>query len=127
MAQVLIPQKKDDTNNLLTIGGAVVGGIMGGPPGAMLGAQAGGLAGSTLNPEKAGPAPVQATVAEAPSATDSNAVRRRLDSLNQNPVQQLTAAQEALKYQPKETQKQYMDTINQALILAQRDQRRGMA
>lgn len=149
MAQVLVPQKKDDTNSLLTMGGAIAGGIAGtlaapgagtaagatlgaslggAATGALTGSQVGGLAGGLLNPEKAGPQPLSSN---APSGMNSDtspsAISRRLQQIDANPVQQLSAAQQALKYQPPDMQKQYQDTINQALILAQRDQRRGMA
>jgi hypothetical protein len=132
-AQVIMPQKQDDTNGIFQLGGAIAGGVLaapGGPGaiagGAALGSQLGGLAGSTFNAPKAGPQPVQSTTASN-SSTDSNAIRRRLETMQADPVNQLSAAKSALAYQPPDVQKQYMDTVNQALILAQRDQRRGQA
>lgn len=133
-SQVLIPQQKDDTNELLQIGGLAAGAFFPGAlgattalGGAVAGAGAANLGAGLLNPEKAGPQPVQATSMNGESATSPNAISRRLQTMQQDPVNQLASAQQALKYQPPDVQKQYMDTVNQALILAQRDQRRGQA
>lgn len=133
-AQVVIPQKQDDTNSLIQLGGLAAGAFFPGAlgastalGGAVAGAGAANLGTSLFNPQKAGPQPLQAQTASNNPVTDSNAIRRRLDNMQADPVNQLSAAKSALAYQPPDVQKQYMDTVNQALILAQRDQRRGQA
>lgn len=135
MAQVNVPQKKNEMATIMPIAGGIAGGVIGGvygksPQAAMGGAATGAgigqMAGGLMAPAEAPQGP-QATAQQADPATSPNAISRRMEAMNTQPVEQLTAAQTALKYQPPETQKQYTDAINQALILAQRDQRRGQA
>jgi hypothetical protein len=124
MAQVLIPQKKDDTQMLFTLGGAAVGAFGGSP---MAGAKAGSMLGGAVADDQSKQSMTPQYTASQNGAPQSDAIRRRLETMNQDPVNQLSAAKSALAYQPPDVQKQYMDTVNQALILAQRDQRRGQA
>jgi hypothetical protein len=124
MSQVLIPQKKDDTQMLMTLGGAVAGGFAGDP---MTGAQAGSMLGGVVAEDQAKQSMNPQYSASQGGPSQSSAMARRLETIQTSPVQQLSQAQAALKAQPPDVQKQYMDTVNQALILAQRDQRRGQA
>ena len=106
MAGVNVPQKKPGMlGTLLTVGGAVAGGSVGGPAGAAAGANLGSTAGGMLGANKQGPSGVQ-----------SNAVQRRIDTMqpSQDNAAQLAAAQNALASLPEPYQKQYGPALQRA-------------
>ncbi len=95
MAQIMIPQRKqksDDFGQLLTLGGAVVGGFAGGgPAGAVAGANAGQMAGGMLAEQPAeGPPQIEA----------GGAMSRRQQQLDQTPLRQIRESINSLQYIP---------------------------
>lgn len=78
---------------LMQIGGAIAGGIYGGPAGAMAGAGAGGMAGNLL-----GPKPVTANGPDPIDTGGSDALQRRMQSLQQDPQMQIANSIDSLKY-----------------------------
>lgn len=111
MANVMMPQAKktNDMGNLLTIGGAVVGGAFGGPAGAMTGAGAGQMAGGML---------AQQSAPQAQQPVQSSAMQRRAESM-QN-LDQLRQSEQALAYLPPDQQQQYAPAIQRARIMAEK-------
>ncbi len=109
MANVMMPQKRGSgLGQMLQLGGAVAGGVMGGPGGALVGAQAGGMVDGFLGGNKGPVAPVQ-----------TSAVQRRIDA--QSPAQQtsqdLAAADQALASLPEPMQQQYRPALQRARYL----------
>lgn len=95
-------------NDLLTIGGAVVGGVYGGPTGAMMGAQAGGMAGNLLNKPQ-----------EPTTTVQSGGNDRRMSAIdmmqkNNENQQKLMAGMNALENQPPEIKQYYGPMLQQA-------------
>lgn len=87
---VSMPQRKDNNaglSKLLTIGGAVAGGMAGGPAGAMQGASMGQMAGGLMAKQEAGP-----------QAVESNALSRRMQQIDQSPLRQIRESIDSLKY-----------------------------
>ena len=117
MAQVNVPQKRDDTNALLQIGGAALGAYAtgGSPQGAMAGASAGGMIGG-LN-QKPQNQPVQA---EGQAA----AMARRQQQMAQDNLQVLKQAEAQLPSLPEPVRQQYAPAIVQARMLE--EQKRGL-
>ncbi len=98
---------------IVPMAGAVVGSIYGGPVGGMAGAKIGqGLVGG-------GPGPSAVKSAE----PESSAIDRRIDTMQNDPSQQLAQAETALKQMPPEYQDAYGPTIMKARQL---DQQGGM-
>lgn len=84
-------QKKDDTDNLFKIGGAVLGGIYGGPAGAMTGAQLGGLAGGMLQgPGDSGDG--------GQNIVEASAMDRRMNAIDNSNLGQLRQSINSLQY-----------------------------
>lgn len=109
MANVMVPQKKPGVlGTALTIGGGVAGGIAtgGSPGGIAAGAGLGGTANGMLS---GGPGP---------GGVQSNAVQRRIDTMQpaQNDASTLAAAENALASMPEPYQKQYGPALRQARI-----------
>lgn len=102
MVGVNVPQRKqsgDGLGKLLTIGGAVAGGLLAGPGGAMAGAATGGglggMAGGLL-----AKAPQ-----EGPQAVETGAISRRMAQLNESPLRQIRESIDSLKYIPDQAQR----------------------
>lgn len=117
MTQVYMPQKKQDDGlgKALTIGGAVVGGIYGGPGGAVTGAGVGQTAGGLLSSSKS----------QGPAAVPETAMTRKYATVNSDPLVKLQDANTALADLPPDIQQQYGPTIQQATAMER--QRRGLA
>lgn len=90
MASVNMPQRKQSgSGNLLSIAGAGLGALAGGPAGAGLGMQLGGMAGGMMNQPQAQAAPVE-----------SSALSRRKMALDQSPLRQIRESIDSLQYIP---------------------------
>lgn len=87
-----IPKRPaDNSGQLLSLAGTVVGGAFGGPPGAAIGGQAG----SMLAPKpQAGP-----------DAVESNPMARRKEQMDQDGLAQLSDSINSLQYIPDEEQR----------------------
>lgn len=108
------PQRKSDgLNELLTIGGGVLGAAYGGPSGAIAGAGAGQMAGGILNPPQQDQQPVEA-------GSESSAMQRRLTSQTQDNLGILQKSEAALPSLPESLRQQYAPAIIRARMLAQK-------
>lgn len=125
MAQVYMPEKKSN-NGIFQLGGAIVGGVLGGyatesPQGAMAGATAGaglgGLAGQQISPDKPQPQPL--------ASNTGSAMERRRQQLENDPLMQLKQAEVAVAKAPEPVQTEYGPAIQRARMLE--EQRRGIA
>jgi hypothetical protein len=122
MAQVIVPQKQKNQglSEILTLGGAGVGAVLGGPGGALagasLGSTLGGTAGSYINQNEP-----QGT-AGAPS--QNMAMQRRSQQLGTDNLAALKQAEMQLPKLPEDLRQQYTPAIVQARMLEQ--QKRGM-
>ena len=101
-------QKKNDLGEIMSLGQLAVGAYTANP--ALMAGGAAGVAGS----EQKTPQQIQET-----GRPVEDAMSRRLQSAQQDPVVVLANAKDALSYQPPEIQKEYGATIEQALKLAQ--------
>jgi len=111
------------------IAGGVVGGIAGGPGGALTGASGGmGLgsaAGNLIDPVKitqegGGGAPQSAGGVQ----TTQSAISRRMQASQEDPLETLKAAQQAIAALPPEQQAQFQAPIGEALARSQQGNRR---
>ncbi len=118
MAQVNMPQRTNDTNQLLTLGGGVTGALLGGPSGALMGASAGQTAGGLIN---SGQIPAQTVE----SSGQAEAMARRQQQLAQDNLNTLKQAQAALPQLPENVRQQYAPAIIKARMME--EQSRGMS
>lgn len=119
MAQVNRPQvQNNDLSNLLTIGGAAIGGIAGGPQGALTGAGAGQMAAGVLAPPQA-----QAPMADN-GGSQAAAMARRQQQMSQDNLATLKQAEANLPHLPEDLRQQYGPSIIRARMME--EQKRGM-
>lgn len=93
--------ERNPFGDILTLGGAAVGGIFGGLPGAATGASLGNMVGGIVAPPTITQAQVQAPTPEKQSvATGGDAMSRRLGEIGQGDqnMQQISASIDSLKY-----------------------------
>jgi hypothetical protein len=126
MAQVIVPQKKknEGLSEILTLGGAAGGAMLGGPGGAMagasLGASLGGVGGSLISQNQP-----QGTAGVPGAPSQSMAMQRRSQQLGTDNLMALTQAEKQLPNLPEDLRQQYAPAIIQARMLEQKQ--RGLA
>ena len=109
-----IQPSQNSNGALLSIAGQLAGTALGGPVGGAVGGMVGGkLAGSGT------PQAPQAT-----GASESDAMRRRIEQNNENNLSTLMQAEQTLPSLPEDMRQEYGPAIVQARILEQR--KRGM-
>ena len=113
--------------------GAVAGAALGasaGPAGiakgAMMGQQVGGMIGGMVQPGREASA-VQQPGSRGIQSASTGAVDRRLGEIQQSPQFQLQQAKAALAELPPQVQKDYAQTIDDALAASRKAQKVGMA
>jgi hypothetical protein len=137
MAKILIPQKQSMSNSL-PMAGSVVGGAVGGyfsggsPQGIMGGAQLGGGIGGmaqgmvrSVGLDKAPPEAVQTNQHSA--SPEDNAMSRRMQQLEQDPVYNIRQAKSALGSLPPEQQQEYAPALDEAYRRAVKQRQQGVA
>lgn len=120
MPQVIMPQQQPSgLSSILPVAGAVGGAAYGGLPGAAAGAGLGSLAGGMVDPKQ----PTQ----QFPSSGNSEADAMARRSQQQDPLATLKQAEAALPSLPEHIRQQYAPAITQARVLAEQQQRQGVA
>lgn len=124
MASVILPgQRKNrssDDNALgsfLPLATTVLGGAVGGPVGGAVGGMAGRAISEAITPADSQP---NTTFSVAAGAVPASAMGRRMSNIQQDPYIQLSQANKALQYAPKDIQAQYQKPIEEALTIAQK-------
>jgi len=113
MAQVLMPPRKNKSQELFQVAGAVVGGVTGGPTGAMQGAQMGGAVSNMVNQPKQ------------VAGTQASAISRRRQELETDNLSALRNAEVAAADLPEDQRQAVIPVLTQARLLEQK--KRGMA
>lgn len=108
------PPQRDGLGKLLTIGGAIVGGVAtgGSPGGALAGAGAGQTAAGLVQQPQAAP-------------VESQGMGRRRQAISQDPVRSIAEAQAALQGLPPEQFPEVRRAFQEAMAMAQRNQQLG--
>lgn len=86
MAGVSIPKRQSNSGALLSLAGAGVGALAGGPAGASVGMNVGGALGG-MSQKPSGPEPIE-----------TGAISRRMQQLDQSPLRQIRESIDSLKY-----------------------------
>lgn len=129
MAQVLMPQKKNNDSELFQLAGGIAGGILGtgvgGPgagtaAGAALGSQLGGTAGNLLTQT-----PSQGQSPSIGGEGQAAAMARRQQQMSQDNLATLKQAEGQLPQLPEELRQQYAPAIVQARMMEEK-KRGGM-
>ena len=108
------PSSSDRLGKALTTGGAIIGGIYGGPQGAITGAGVGQTAGGLLQRQPQAP-------------IESQGMARRQQKLSQDPFLAIREAQAALQSLPPDQLPETRKAFEQAMLMAQRNQQtRGL-
>jgi hypothetical protein len=118
MAQIQIPQRKNDNAKIIPLAGAAVGGAYGGPQGAMAGYSAGGMAGEMTG---ASAPPKQPQTIEGGQAA---AIARRSTQQNQDNLEIIRRAQNELSTLSESNRQYVAPILAQARAIEER--RRGM-
>lgn len=92
--------QKNPMSDLLTLGGAAIGGVFGGAPGAATGASLGSTLGGVVAPPTSSTRNVDVQPQAGPVATGSDALGRRLGELQQGSrnLEQISQSIDSLKY-----------------------------
>lgn len=122
MAQVIRPQKKDDTGEMFQLGGAGIGAVLGGPAGAMTGAGVGGTAAGILAPQQP---PAQSLGGG--GGSEAAAMARKQQQMSEDNLSTLKNAEASLPGLPESLRQQYTPAIVQARMLEEQRRQQGVA
>lgn len=111
------PQQRDRLGKILTLGGALAGGIAG-AGGGVLAATKGAAMGAGLGQTAGG----LLAKGQPTAPVESQGMQRRMQTLDSDPMGQIRQAQQALATLPPQQLPQTRQALQQAMVLAQRNQ-----